>query len=255
MNCPDCHCPRGEPLTVAANSLVTRCHNAFHAVAVSPARPDDFATETAKDTTPPPPSHHRAAEALVCLVCGKAECSHGEANCSVCLRQLDDGHCRTEVCPRFDGESTWHENSPRDLPDPQTYKRSDTTCPTCGHDEHRSATCVGGCGCATGLRPACWPFDPNPPKLIPADNGFRWCHDCQSVAEAAGHECGKVEKFGEALVLAMSRALEADIRASFAESLLCAMFFSIQRRVDSGQNWNDAAGAVMADVIDAVRDE
>lgn len=65
MSCPDCHCPRGEPLTVATNSLVTRCHNAFHAVAVSPARPGDFATETAKDTTPPPPSHHGAAEAVL----------------------------------------------------------------------------------------------------------------------------------------------------------------------------------------------
>lgn len=62
MNCPNCHCPRGEPLTVATNSLVTRCQHAFHAV--SPARPDDFATETAKGTTPPPPSHHGAAKTI-----------------------------------------------------------------------------------------------------------------------------------------------------------------------------------------------
>ena len=100
MNCPNCHCPRGEPLTVATNSLVTRCQHAFHAV--SPARPDDFATETAKGTTPPHPTHHGAAEALVCLVCGKAECSHGEAKVVVCAGcgSSDGGHpldCPTRV--------------------------------------------------------------------------------------------------------------------------------------------------------------
>lgn len=63
MNCPNCHCPRSEPLTVATSSLVTRCQHAFHAV--SPARPDDFATETAKDTTPPHPTHHGAAETVL----------------------------------------------------------------------------------------------------------------------------------------------------------------------------------------------
>ena len=58
MNCPNCHCHRGEPLTVAVNSLVTRCHHAFHAVATaeapplneplhpqSPVTPDDFAQQ------------------------------------------------------------------------------------------------------------------------------------------------------------------------------------------------------------------
>lgn len=29
----------------------------------------------------------------------------------------------------------------------------------------------------------------NARPLEPAQNGFRWCHDCESVQPAAGHEC------------------------------------------------------------------
>lgn len=88
MNCPNCHCPRGEPLTVAVNSLVTRCHHAFHAVATaevpplneplhpqSPVTPDDFAQQrvakaqlseccSAPVTKPEPPF-----EGLICTKC------------------------------------------------------------------------------------------------------------------------------------------------------------------------------------------
>ena len=196
MNCPDCHCPRGEPLTVATNSLVTRCQHAFHAV--SPARPDDFATETAKGTTPPHPTHHGAAEALVCLGCGKAECSPGEANCSVCLRQLDDGHCRTEACPRFDGESTWHENSPRDLPDPQTYKRSDTTLE--------------------------FPYSTPIPTAHDGSTGWVWCATCESPRPVSGHECAKPGERPLGALVSLTLELEyAQAEAEAAHSLLCAL--------------------------------
>ena len=91
MNCPNCHCHRGEPLTVAVNSLVTRCHHAFHAVATaeapplneplhpqSPVTPDDFAQQKpAQDatalespyTTPIPTLHDGSTGWVYCEAC------------------------------------------------------------------------------------------------------------------------------------------------------------------------------------------
>lgn len=180
MNCPDCHCTREGPFTETSPSgLVTRCHHAFHAVAVSPARPDDFATETAKDTDPPTPTHHGAANAAVgvyCPVHGQDRCSHaGECVGLVCVAQ--------------------------------------------SRGEFKS------------------PFDPNPPKLIPADNGWIFCATCESPQPVSGHECvpvrclkcGKSEWEGawvcacDSLDAELSRA---EMRAEFAESLLCAMAWS-----------------------------
>lgn len=55
-------------------------------------------------------------------------------------------------------------------------------CPFCGRPDPRTLP-----------RTASWPFDPNPRPLEPAQNGFRWCHDCESVQPAAGHECAPDE--------------------------------------------------------------
>lgn len=159
MNCPNCHCPRGEPLTVATNSLVTRCQHAFHAV--SPARPDDFATETAKGTTPPPPSHHGAAEAFV-----------GDLQ-----------------------KSTESTEAARDLPDPQTYKRSDTTLE--------------------------FPYSTPIPTAHDGSTGWVWCATCESPQPVSGHEC--VPPGTDEDMHHVGTCLEDADRAEFAESLLCAI--------------------------------
>ena len=213
MNCPNCHCPRGEPLTVATNSLVTRCHNAFHAVAVSLARPDDFATETAKDTTPPHPTHHGAAKTVVgvyCPVHGQDRCSHaGECVGLICVAQVH-GEAKVVVCTGCGSSDGGH---PLD-------------CPT--RVEFPYTT-------------------PVPGPTANGANGFRWCHSCQSVAEVAGHECAPAVlvingscspeelaalkgEIGGVIVAAPSD-MGWEIsegrreRAEFAESLLCAMAF------------------------------
>lgn len=135
MNCPDCHCPRGEPLTVATNSLVTRCHNAFHAVAVSPACPDDFATQTAPDSPKPPPSHHGAAEAVLGYpyttpIPTAHEGSTGWVYCNTCESpQPVSGH----KCKADQHKAPW----------PYDWTRCDHSsigkpgCPTCDPDKGR----------------------------------------------------------------------------------------------------------------------
>jgi len=44
-------------------------------------------------------------------------------------------------------------------------------------------------------RPACWPFDPNPPKPAKSDNGWIRCHVCEQVQPVAGHECADRDAF------------------------------------------------------------
>ena len=70
------------------------------------------------------------------------------------------------------------------------------------------------------------PFDPNPPKLETGGYGFRMCLTCSAVVDASvGHECEV-----PAITLA-SRVLTERVRAEFAESVLCALAFDVQRLV------------------------
>ncbi len=212
MNCPDCHCPRGEPLTVATNSLVTRCHNAFHAVSAplaqrladsgnsttlddlrpprhwlasadsgaSPARPDDFATETAKDTTPPPPSHHGAAEAVL-------------------------GHPYTTPIPTAHDGSTGF----------RFCNACDTVVDVADHE------------CATALpRGECWTVGcRNLSEYEATGHGAaNFCATC--TAADRGEAFGWVKKpWGHRETMAAKE---------FAESLLCAMAFDHMRREVKG---------------------
>lgn len=71
------------------------------------------------------------------------------------------------------------------------------------------------------------PFDPNPRKLEPAQNGFVWCDTCDQAQPAAGHECATGIDREDLAIRMGSRAVglwrEARERAEFAESLLCAL--------------------------------
>lgn len=124
------------------------------------------------------------------------------------------------------------------------------------------------------------PYTTDPTKLAKAENGFRYCDDCDQPVPVAGHECAKpvgpgddhcadcgqslwfmgangVWECGSECDGCLNLALLDDVATGreFAESLLCAIFFSIQQRIDAGQQWSDAAGIVLGDVIDIVRDE
>lgn len=62
------------------------------------------------------------------------------------------------------------------------------------------------------------PFDSNPRKLEPAQNGFRICHDCGQVVDLSGREhlCYSPSTYAELLT-------KTNERAEYAESLLCAL--------------------------------
>lgn len=104
-------------------------------------------------------------------------------------------------------------------------------CSHCGIDGRVVEQAIDGrccdiSACLERVRSLPSPFDPNPRALEPAQNGFRWCHSCQSVAEVAGHECAK--PFGTLTNQATAQdwswlAEREGRRADFAESLLCAM--------------------------------
>jgi plasmid maintenance system antidote protein VapI len=166
-------------------------------------------------------------------------------------------------------------------------------------------------------RHAHWPFQEDPPKLIPADNGWRYCSECEQPVEAKGHECAPpmgfdpdwvsspgdtirdcaaandISDFRLAQLLGMGPrelsdfldethitlnlagqlSLElggsidfwltrdrqyregpnyvANSRAEFAESLLCAMAFSVgqQQTSDSAQSFDQACGAAMRELL------
>lgn len=87
-------------------------------------------------------------------------------------------------------------------------------------------------------------FDPNPRPLEPAQNGYIWCAKCDCVRPATGHECLTC-RFGHRHMTAALAAecahdgipdehlrwRQAESRAEFAESLLCAMAFDHGRRL------------------------
>ena len=103
------------------------------------------------------------------------------------------------------------------------------TCPTCKTDSGITDSVSSGglvtrekCGDAWhAARLASWPFDPNPPKLIPAENGFIYCRTCEKSQPASGHECG-APLIPAAWLIEVGEFLA---RAEFAESLLCATVF------------------------------
>lgn len=91
-------------------------------------------------------------------------------------------------------------------------KTTNSPCPFCGRPDPRTLP-----------RSASWPFDPDPPKLIPAENGFIYCRTCEKSQPASGHECEPATIHPDLLA-----TLD---RAEFAESLLCAMAFDHKREM------------------------
>lgn len=181
-------CSRSTRDFTNSSGLVTRCDDAWHATG---------------DT---PPAHEPLDPARIV---GPEDFARQEPNAAVWQK------------------STWHENSPRDLPDSPTYRAQPDKTP------HRCRRC-GGSGADPeheGRCGECWPFDPDPPKLIPADNGYRWCDGCDSVVEAKGHECRTLEGTEAEDYLRWLDTGRSPIaaRAEFSESLLCAICFDHKR--------------------------
>lgn len=88
--------------------------------------------------------------------------------------------------------------------------------------------CEAGAGLwARTLEPVALPdpFDPNPPKLTPAQHGYIWCDRCDAVQEAAGHECRPEPRSiaSWASTLGELEAARAEVEA--CHSLLCALAF------------------------------
>lgn len=222
MNCPNCHCPRGEPLTVAVNSLVTRCHHAFHAVATaevpplneplhpqSPVTPDDFAQQKpAQDAT----AH------VWCPVNGMGGCAHA-------------GECVGVVCLAHD-----RKERPKDFP----YTTPAMACPTCNDAPGAAPFCSNG----YHLAPIQPPYTTPVPTLHDGSTGWVYCEACDAPQPVAGHECAAC-RFGHRHMSAELAAAcahdgipdehlrwrQAEFRAELAESLLCAIAFDDARLV------------------------
>lgn len=170
MNCPNCHCPRGEPLTVAVNSLVTRCHHAFHAVATaeapplnepfhpqSPVTPDDFVQQKpAQDAT----AH------VWCPVNGMGGCAHA-------------GECVGVVCLAHD-----RKERPKDFP----YTTPAMACPTCNDAPGAAPFCSNG----YHLAPIQPPYTTPVPTLHDGSTGWVYCEACDAPQPVAGHECREI---------------------------------------------------------------
>lgn len=103
------------------------------------------------------------------------------------------------------------------------------TCPTCKTDNGITDSVSSGglvtrekCGDAWhAARLASWPFDPNPPKLIPAENGWVFCDSCEKPQPTSGHECEPGRQPFSWLV----EAAAWQERAEFAEDLLNRLAF------------------------------
>lgn len=260
MNCPNCHCPRGEPLTVAVNSLVTRCHHAFHAVATaeapplseplhpqSPVTPDDFAQQKP------------AQDAMACPTCNDAPgaapfCSNGY-HAALALCGTPKAH--HAACPVWRGEACAC-GAVSGLGDASKDSRS------CVHLFDQAVIC-GPC-LVCGARPWVDRRDPDQPSTQPlgtvlvADSnpperlgsfalikppyttpvptlhdgstGWVYCEACDAPQPVAGHECLHVVGADGTRACAPGGAcwFAGDLfnlseRAAFAESLLCAMAF------------------------------
>lgn len=147
-----------------------------------------------------------------------------------------------------------HENDDEAALPRHWLATTDTNISEADRSSPRGVLAPGGTegGAATppiGHLPACWPFDPHPPAKTPAENGYRYCNDCDSVVEAKGHECEG--RFGPKMRRVWVRVPtdlcprcrrvdlqlgtdgdfysadcmcdDPDERAEFAESLLCAL--------------------------------
>lgn len=115
MNCPNCHCHRGEPLTVAVNSLVTRCHHAFHAVATAEAPPLNEPLHPQSPVTPDDFAQQKPAQdATACPTCN----SIGDPHAAWCTHRPIQPPYTTPVPTVHDGSTGWVYCEACDAPQP-----------------------------------------------------------------------------------------------------------------------------------------